>query len=83
MEKDHEAAVMQTALQMLFAALKIGGAPIEGFRAAERYGDDYWVEVQLTDGTARSVDITGDDVPKAFRNIMDQIPEIGGGEVRA
>lgn len=46
MEKNYEAVVMRTALQMLFAALKIGGAPIEGFRVAERYGDDYWVAVQ-------------------------------------
>ncbi len=76
MEKDYEATVRITAMQMLFAALKIGGAPIDGFRMIETGYGDRLIKVNLTGGSERTANITADSIPTAIWDIMKQIPEL-------
>ncbi len=76
MKKNCEEIEMETALELLFLALKLGGAPIYVWWISETDYGDRLVKVRLTGGKERVANITADSIPTAIWDIMKQIPEL-------
>ncbi len=76
MEKYCEKIEMETAIELLFLALKTGGVPICVWWISETDYGDRLVKVRLTGGKECTANITADSIPTAIWDILKQIPEL-------